>query len=263
MRAIRAIYRYRGVTLSFVKRDLAARYKGSTFGMLWSIINPIIMLVLYTFVFSTILKVRVGVQEGTGSFAIYLFCGMLPWNAFAEPLGRSTGIVFEHTNLIKRMVFPVEILPLYIVISSVVYQLIGFTILFLVLLASGHRFSMLIAFLPALLLLQMAFTVGLAWIVAGATVFFRDIAQIIGMITTLWLFLTPIFYTASLVPEGWRPLLGLNPMYALVESYRSIILKGQLPDPHSLIYLFITAALVFVVGHRIFIRMQPAFADVI
>lgn len=263
MRAIRAICRYRGVTLSFVKRDLAARYKGSTFGMLWSIVNPVIMLVLYTFVFSTILKVRVGVQEGTGSFAIYLFCGLLPWNAFAEPLGRSTGIVFEHTNLIKRMVFPVEILPLYIVISSVVNQLIGFTILFLVLLMSGHQFSLLIAFLPALLLLQMAFTVGLAWIVAGATVFFRDLAQVIGMVTTLWLFLTPIFYTANLVPEGWRPLLGLNPMYAVVESYRSIILKGQLPDPHSLLYLLITAALAFVVGHRIFIRMQPAFADVI
>lgn len=263
MKAIRAIYRYREVTLSFVKRDLAARYKGSTFGMLWSIVNPLIMLILYTFVFSTILKVRVGVQEGTGSFAVYLFCGLLPWNAFAEPLGRSTGIIFEHTNLIKRMVFPVEILPVYIVISSIVNQLIGLAILFLVLLASGHRFSMLIAFLPALLLLQITFTVGLAWIVAGATVFLRDIAQVIGMITTLWLFLTPIFYTANLVPEGWRPLLGLNPMYAVVESYRSIILKGQLPDPSSLIYLFLTAVIAFVVGHRIFIRMQPAFADVI
>lgn len=255
--------RYGELTWNFVKRDLAARYKGSAIGLLWSLIHPLIMLALYTFVFSTIMKVRVGAQEGTGSFAIYLFCGLLPWNAFAEPLHRSTGIVLEHSNLIKRMVFPAQILPLCTVIASVVNQLIGLGILFSVLLLSGHPFSLLILILPLLLLLQIAFTVGLAWIIAATTVFIRDLGQMTGIALTLWMFLTPVFYPTTLVPDRWRILLHLNPMHTIIEAYRTIILKGQLPAMESVAFLILATLTTCLVGYRVFIRMQPAFADVI
>jgi len=263
MRPLWGISRHRALIRNFVKRDLQARYRGSAVGLLWPVIHPLIMLLLYTFVFSTILKVRVGAGEGTGSFALYLFCGMLPWTAFAEALSRSTGVILEHTNLIKRTIFPAEILPVYPVISGIVNQLIGLAILFVALLLTNHRFSLIMLALPGILLLQFAFTVGLAWIVAGTTVFIRDLGQIIGVGLTLWLFLTPIFYPPSLVPEGWGMLLSINPMHALVEAYRSVILLGQPPRWQSLVTLGLCTLVTFLAGYRVFTRMQPAFADVI
>ncbi len=260
---VHGIARHRSLIGSFVKRDLQARYRGSAIGLFWSVIHPLIMLVLYTFVFSTILKVRVGAAEGTGNFAIYLFCGMLPWTAVAEALSRSTGVVLEHTNLVKRTIFPVDVLPVYPVISAMVNELIGLAILFGALLLMGHRFTPLVLALPVVLVLQFAFTAGLAWIVAGTTVFVRDLGQVIGVGLTLWLFLTPIFYPPSLVPEGWEVLLTINPMHALVETYRRLILLGQPPTWSSLATLGLCALTAFVAGHRVFTRMQPAFADVI
>ncbi len=256
-------WRHSSLIGSFVKRDLMARYKGSAIGLFWSVIHPLIMLALYSFVFSKILKVRVGAEEGTGNFAIYLFCGMLPWNAFAEAINRSSGVVLEHANLIKRTIFPAEILPVYLVVSGIVNELIGLVILFAALLFTGHHFSLLVLALPAILLLQVTFTVGLAWIVAGTTVFIRDLGQIMGVGLTLWLFLTPIFYPPTLVPAEWRILLSMNPMYAVVEAYRSLILLGRPPAWPSLAVLGVCALTTFVIGHRIFRRMQPAFADVI
>lgn len=258
-----ALRHHAGLIRSFVKRDLQARYRGSTIGLFWSVIHPLIMLVLYTFVFSAILRVRVGAEEGTTNFALYLFCGMLPWNAFAEALNRSGGVVLEHANLIKRTLFPAVILPVNLVISGMINELIGLAILFAALLLRGHHFSLLVLLLPMILLLQVTFTVGLAWIVAGTTVFIRDLGQIMGVALTLWLFLTPIFYPPALVPEGWRILLSVNPMYAVVEAYRSLILLGRLPAWPTLAVLAGCAITAFVVGHLVFSRMQPAFADVI
>lgn len=263
MKGILGLYHHRALIRSFVKRDLQARYKGSAIGLFWSVIHPLIMLLLYTFVFSTILKIRVGVGEGTEYFAIYLFCGLLPWNAFAEALSRSTGVILEHANLIKRALFPSEILPVYPVISGIVNELIGLGILLAGLALTAHPFSPVMLALPVILLFQFALTMGLAWIIGGATVFIRDLGQMLGVILTLWNFLTPIFYPPSLVPADMRFLLTVNPLYAVVEAYRSLILKGQVPPWGSLAFLALFAAVVFVVGYRVFTRMQPAFADVL
>lgn len=260
---VRCMYRHRSLIGNFVKRDLLARYKGSTVGLFWSVIHPLIMLALYTFVFSRILKVRVGAGEGTESFALYLLCGLLPWNAFAEGLNRSTGVIVEHANLIKRVVFPSEILPIYPVVAGMVNELIGFGILLVVLLVTGHSITPVLLAMPVILVAQFMLTAGLAWIVAGTTVFIRDLGQALGAVLTLWIFLTPVFYPPSLVPEGMRPLLFLNPIYLIVEAYRSLILQGQLPGMGSLALLALMGTAAFVVGHRVFTRMQPAFADVL
>ena len=263
MRCSLGLYRHRALIWSFVKRDLLARYKGSAIGLFWAVIHPLVMLGLYTFVFSSILKVRVGAEEGTEHFALYLLCGLLPWNAFADAITRSSGIVVEHSNLIKRVIFPSEILPVYPVIVGIVNELIGFSLLFIALLVSGHPIGPVILALPAILVLQFVLTTGLAWLVAGTTVFIRDLGQILGLILTLGIFLTPIFYTSSLVPQGLRPLLNANPMFLLVEAYRSLILRGQFPAWGSMAMLALFALVVNWLGYRVFVRMQPAFADVL
>lgn len=263
MGRILGLYRHRTLIWSFVKRDLLARYRGSTVGLFWSVIHPLIMLGLYTFVFSTILKVRVGASEGTDQFALYLFCGLLPWNAFAEGLNRSTGVILENTNLIKRAVFPSEILPVYPVITGIVAELIGFVILVAALLLTGRPIGPVMLLLPVILLLQAVLTIGLAWIIAGITVFIRDLGQMLGMMLTLWVFLTPIFYPPSVIPETLRVFLAVNPMYALVEAYRSVILRGEFPALGGVVLTALIGIVIFLVGYRVFTKMQPVFADVL
>jgi lipopolysaccharide transport system permease protein len=248
---------------TFVRRDIQGRYKGSAMGLFWSVIHPLIMLFLFTFVFSVIMKIKVGTDEGTKSFALYLLCGMLPWNAFQEGLSRSTGVILENAGLIKRTVFPSEILPVYLVLSGIVNELIGLSILLIALLVTAHPLSPLLLLLPAIFVLQFLFTVGLSWMLAGLNVFIRDVGQMIGLILTLWVFLTPIYYPPSLLPEGLRFLLVLNPMAGLVDAYRALILRGQMPNSNSLMVLALCSILAFAGGYVMFRKMQRAFADVI
>ena len=257
------LYHHRALISNFVKRDLLARYKGSAMGLFWSVVHPLVMLVLYTLVFSVILRVQVGPAEGTRIFALYLFCGMLPWNAFQEGVSRSTGVILEHANLIKRTVFPSEILPTYVVLSSLINELIGLAILLGAVLFTAHSLSLPLLLLPVLLLFQAAFTLGLAWIVAAINVFLRDVGQLLGMVLTLWLFLTPIFYPPSLIPNSLKWILLVNPMVWVVESYRSVILRGVFPSPAPLAALALCSSFAFVVGYQLFRRMQGAFADVV
>jgi lipopolysaccharide transport system permease protein len=209
------------------------------------------------------MKVRVTTGEGAGGFAIYLFCGLLPWNAFSEGMNRAAGVLVEHANLVKRSVLPPEILPIYPVLSGIVNQLAGLAILLLVLVVRDHRLSPSILLLPAILMLQFVLTMGLAWIVAGMTVFVRDIGQVIGTVLMVWAFLTPIFYPPDLIPESLRPFQVLNPIAGLVESYRTLILEGALPAWGYLFSLTGYALLALLIGYRLFKRMQSAFADVI
>lgn len=258
-----SLYRHSGLIGNFVKRDLLARYKGSAMGVCWAIVQPIVMLILYTYVFSTILKVRVGPSEGTGIFAIYLFCGMLPWNAFQEGISRSATVIFDNANLIKRTIFPAEILPIYIVASGLVNELIGLVVLLGAVLLTAKTISPVLLFLPVILLLQGAFTLGLAWIIAAINVFVRDVGQLLGMVLSLWMFMTPVFYPPSLVPPSFEWILFINPMMWVVESYRGIVLRGVMPPLTGLAVLALCSSTTFVVGRLLFRRMQGAFADVI
>jgi ABC-type polysaccharide/polyol phosphate export permease len=258
-----SFYRHRGLIANFVKRDLSARYKGSAMGIFWSVVQPLVMLVLYTYVFSAILKVRVGPGEGTDIFAIYLFCGLLPWNAFHEGVSRSATVILDNANLIKRTIFPAEILPVYVVASGLVNELIGLGILLGAVLLTAKTISPVLLLLPVVLLLQGTFTIGLAWIIAAINVFVRDVGQLLGMVLTLWLFLTPVFYPPSLVPPSMQWILFMNPMMWVVESYRSIILRGAMPSSTGLLALALCSSTTFVIGRLLFRRMQGAFADVI
>jgi lipopolysaccharide transport system permease protein len=254
---------HRRIIEAFVRRDIRARYISSVMGLSWAVIQPLALLVLYTFVFSYVLRLRLGGTDSTATFALYLFCGMLPWLAFSEGLTRSATVILEQAHLIKKVVFPSEILPPYVVTSALVIELFGLAVLLVAVgvFYRGPSWSMLL--LPAILLLQFFFTVGLGWLLASVNVFLRDVGQVLGLGLTLWLFVTPIFYPAELVPARFRWVLDLNPMYYLVEAYRAVLLEQRAPGLAHAVVLAMTALAAFVVGHWFFRRSRPAFVDVL
>jgi lipopolysaccharide transport system permease protein len=248
---------------SFVRRDLQSRYRGSFGGMLWTLLNPLILLGLFTLVFSKILKVRLGPESGTTEFALFLFCGMLPWAAIQEALSRSAHVVLENPTLIKRSLFPAIVLPVPLALAGLFHQVIGTGVLVAALVATGHRLTIVLPLVVILMAVQVVFTIGLGWLLASLTVFFRDIGQFLGLAFTLWMFLTPIFYPPSQVPPELRFLLVVNPLALLVESYRTVLLQGGLPHAGLLLGLAVFAAASLVVGYVTFRKLEPAFADVL
>lgn len=246
---------------NLVVRDLKVRYTGSVIGLLWSIVQPLSMLLLLTYIFSVILKVRIAGEEGDINFAEWLFCGYLPWMAFNEALVRATTSIVDNSNLIKKILFPIEILPLYIVISASIHQVIGFSIFFPLLLLLGDLHSPHIWFLPFILFLQMLFTLGLAWLLSTFYVFLRDTLQILNIGLSIWFYLTPIIYPESMVPAGFRRIIRINPMTYLVEFYRALILKGQLPQlSHEILFTLISIGLL-VIGYKVFFKAKHNFVD--
>jgi lipopolysaccharide transport system permease protein len=246
-----------------VRRDLSARYRGSVMGVLWAVLTPLAMLALYTFVFSVILQVKFGAGGDTASFALYLFCGMLPWLAFSEGIQRSTTVILENANLVKKVVFPLEILPLNVVLAAVVTQIVGTMVLLIVALAMGVSLSWTWLFAPVLLLPQVALTLGLGWFLASFGVFVRDITQVIGLLLTAGMFVTPIMYPASMIPAQFQWWLAVNPLAALIQAYRRVFLEGGLPPLSSLLALTLVGGLVGLFGYAWFVKTKNGFADVL
>ena len=247
---------------AFVRRDIRARYINSVLGLSWAIVHPLFLLALYAFVFVHVLRLR-PIHGGTAlDFTLYLFCGMLPWLAFAEAITRAAPAILMHAHLIKKMVFPVEILPVYVVVSALLAEIVAL-VFFLVALAIVRGLAWTTALIPLLMLLQFLFTVGLAWALATLTVFLRDVAQILGLALTAWMFLTPIFYPAELVPQGFRWILYLNPMFYLIEGYRNILLNHHVPSWRVLAPLAAAALGSYLIGHWVFWRSKGAFVDVL
>jgi ABC-type polysaccharide/polyol phosphate export permease len=235
----------------------------SVLGLSWAVIHPLTLLLLYTFVFSYILRIRFGAAASTASFALYLFCGMLPWIAFSEGVTRSANVILEHAHLIKKVVFPSEILPAFTVLSALVMEALGL----IVLLAAAQFFydglGLTLAVLPVIVVLQVMLTLGFAWFVASLNVFLRDVGQVLGLVMTLWMFLTPIFYPPDVIPARVQWMLTLNPMYHVIESYRALILERQLPAAEHVAILGSMALAAFLAGHWFFHRSKHAFVEVL
>jgi len=247
----------------FVARDIRARYVNSALGLWWAVIQPLALLALYTFVFSIVMRLRLGDRDGTGEFALYLFCGLLPWLAFADAMTRSASVIVDHTPLIKKVVFPTEILPVYVVLSALVVEAVGLGVLLLAVTALGNPPGLALAMLPVIVVLQLLFTAGLAWLLAAIAVFVRDVRQVVGLGLTLWMFLTPIVYPASLVPEQYRWVLAVNPMSFVVDAYRAAVLDNRLPPGAPMATFALFALAVFLTGHWAFSRSKRAFADLL
>jgi len=256
------IWRNRGLIRVMVRRDVLGRYRGSFGGSFWTIFNPLLLILTYFFVFGYVLNPE---QDHT-RFALYLLGGMLPWLAFSEAVGRAPGVVLEHRNFVKKLVFAVETLPLNLVFAGLVTECFALVIYCVFLLVSGHGLAPTILWLPVLLIPQFLFTAGLAWFMAGLGAFVRDLGQIIGFFLTIWFFLTPIcYYDDQLLHKApWiARLLFKNPMYVLVSGYRSIFLWNQTPAFEHLWKFWVLALVVFIAGHAWFYKLRKSFADML
>jgi len=256
-----AVWRARAVVRALVARDLRGRYVGSSLGLLWSVVNPLAQLAIFTFVFSTVLSVRFG--SGDLPFVLYLAAALFPWLAFQESVLRSATCLVDNAVLVKRVVFPIEVLPVQIAVSALVHQLIALALLLVLMVVLGVPPHASIAALPALLLVQLLLTIGIGWAVAAAHVFFRDTAHVLGVVFPMWFYLTPIIYPYQLVPERLRPLLALNPFTALVEAYRDVLLHGVVPLGARELWLATVSVAVFGLGATIFTRARGELSDLV
>jgi len=247
--------------VEFTRRDFKGRYAGSAMGFLWSFVQPLWSLALFTFLFSTIMKVSPGIGERTEHFAIFLFCGLLPWMAMQEGIIRATTSITENAGLVKKMSFPSGLLVWAVVLAALLHEAIALG-LFLVVLGVTGEFSLSGLWILAIAVpLQVGLTVGIGFLAAAVNVFFRDTAQINGMLLQGWFYLTPIVYPLSLVPEVFADYLGLNPLTVLVGLYREALLGGAMPPLASLTPLVVAVAVSLAVGIAVFRRLKPVFAD--
>lgn len=258
-----SIARNQRLIRTMVRRDLLGRYRGSTAGVLWSILNPLLLMVTYYFVFGVVLQARFGGDPSREGFVLYFLAGMLPWLPFAEALGRAPGVLLEHGNFIKKLVFPVETLPVNLVAAGLVLQGFAVVIFLLGLVLFRGAVPVSALWIPALLVPQLLLTMGLCWLFAAMGLLFRDLAQITGYLLTLWFFLTPICYPEESLPPGVAPYMALNPFFVLVRAYRDVLLQGTAPDLTALAALTGASLAVFLGGHALFHKLRRSFADLL
>lgn len=259
--------RYRGLIQSLVARELKARYRGSVLGFFWSFINPLLLLLVYSFVFSVVLKNQ---DPTIQPYPLFMFCGILPWTWFSSSILESSGVLISGGNLIKKVLFPAEVLPIVTVISNMVHFLLGLPVIivFLIYYQRPLEFPELLWF-PVVLLTQLIFTTGIAFFVSALTVHFRDIRDILGNLMTFWFFATPIIYTMKLFetnPLG-KFLINLNPFTHLAISYQEILFfypgapPGHFGHWKWLVVLLAISFVVFLAGYFVFDRLRDSFAE--
>lgn len=249
--------------MSLARRELLARYKGSALGIVWALLTPVVMIAIFTFIFAGIFGARFGASSSHWDYAIYLFCGLLPWTMFQEAVLLSSTTIVSHANLVKRVVFPLETLPIAQTLSSLGNQLFGTVALLIAMLLIRQQIPLSIIWLPALLIPQLLLTLGAAWLIASLGVFLRDITQGTTLFMTAWMFLTPIIYPESIVPERYRLFINLNPFTPLIRNYRRVLIEGTTPDWSGLAYFTLFAIISFLFGYWWFARTRKNFADVI
>jgi lipopolysaccharide transport system permease protein len=258
-----ATRRYLVLLRSFVIKDIRTRYVGSLMGFFWSVIQPLIELLTYTFVFTVILRVRFEPGFPLLTNALYLFAGMVPWLTLSETLNRSTNAVRTHAHLVKKARFPSSALCGYIALSEAFSQLVRFALLFLAALIIRQGLSWHALLVLPVLVFQLLFTLGLSQLLATTQVFFKDTQHLLGAGLMIWLFITPIFYPASLFPKVFSPILMLNPLSHLVGIYRELILNHRLPHGGSLVIFGTAALLTFGIGAFTFQRHARRFPDLV
>lgn len=282
LRLASSLNRHQRLLRDFVRRDLLARYVGSSMGFFWSVIFPLVNLAVYMFVFRTVLTVRWeaspelgALEQSPSQTALTMLAGITVWAAFAETISRSTNCLVENSNLIQKVVFPSEIVPAYLSISAAVNMLIGIVIVLLgcvfldphktlTLAFSPERISLALVCLPLLIALQIVFTAGLGYLLATLNLYLRDTYHVIGVATTVWMFATPIFYPDFIVvKKGYGWILQLNPMYWLIESYRDVLIEAHWPDWLRVAQFAGVALLALWVGSAVFLGSKKSFPDML
>jgi len=265
MERLRELVRYRELVRNLVARDLKARYKSSVLGFLWCLVNPLLMMGVFTVVFTVLMP------KDIPKYPVFILCALLPWNFFSSAVINSIGSITDNAHLIKKVYFPREVLPLSTVLSNLVNFLLALIVLFAVLFAFRVRLTIWALLLPAIILIQVVFTLGLSLILSALNVFYRDTGIIMETVMLAWFFLTPIFYPITTVPErytlwgvAFNPrvwLRRLNPMASIIASYQDILYWGAPTGWNFLLRTALTSLVILIVGYLIFLRYSPRFGE--
>jgi ABC-type polysaccharide/polyol phosphate export permease len=263
----RLLWRNHSLVYQLVRRDFEQRYVGSIVGWVWGLVHPLVLLGVYTFVFVYAFQMRLPPEEVTDSYPVFLFAGMLPWLLFSETLQRSASSLVEYTNLIKKSVFPAEVVPLSILLSTLISHFLAMALLLVVVALWLHPLGLAVLVLPLYLLLLGLLSLGLAWMAAGLHVYVRDTAQVLTVVLTAWFWLTPIFLFEDMFVSRFdgrlNLLLKLNPLVYVVRGYRESILGNQFPAWQDLAILSAFALGAFLAGGLFFRYSKRGFADVL
>lgn len=262
---IGVLWKSRDLIRQITVRDVMARYKGTYLGLLWSIILPLFMLSIYTFVFSVVFKAKWGisVSESRTEFALTMFCGMIPYMLFSDCINKAPGLITSNQNYVKKVVFPLEILPVTVLFSATIHALISFIILFVGVFIFIGTTTWTIVFLPVILLPLFAMILGFSWFLASLGVFVRDIGYSVGVIIQVLFFLSPIFYPISAVPEKFKLFMLFNPLTIIIENLRSVVIWGKMPDWNGILIVAVFSLFILFTGYFWFMKTKKAFADVI
>ncbi|MDE2421450.1 MAG: ABC transporter permease [Gammaproteobacteria bacterium] len=247
------------------RREILGRYKGSILGLTWSFFNPIFMLAIYTFVFSVIFqsKWNSGTHQNKTEYAIIIFVGMIIINLFNEVANRAPGLILANTNYVKKVVFPIEILPIIAIGTTLFHALISFIVLLVAFMLFNGYLNWTLIFLPLILLPVLILTLGVAWILASIGVFVRDIGQTITILTSMLMFLSPVFYPVSAIPQEFRMWILANPLTFAIEQIREILIWGHLPDFIGLLEYTVCVSAFTWLGYIWFQKTRKGFADVL
>jgi lipopolysaccharide transport system permease protein len=261
----RNLWSHRYLIQQMVRRDLTQRYRGSYLGLFWTVINPILMLTIYTFVFSVVFNARwrPGAETPRGEFALTMYAGLIAFNLFSEVINRAPTIVAQNPNYVKKVVFPLEVLVVVITITSLVTSMINLGILLVGSLIILRSIPPTIVFLPLVYLSLVMLTAGLAWFLASLGVYIRDIGQVIGVIVTVLFFITPIFYSAEAVPPAFQFVMRLNPLAMIVENFRRLLIWGEMITWGSWAIWTGIFFMLVLGGYTWFIATKKGFADVL
>lgn len=253
---LREVFAYRQMIISMVQRDLRGRYKGSVLGFLWTFINPLFQLLIYTIVFSTVMRM------GIDKFYIFLFVALVPWIFFNACLQQGASSVMDNKEMVKKIYFPRVVLPLSYVISCFINMLFSFVVIFAVLFVTGFGVNVkAVLFLPLIMLIEFILALGITMITSACTVFVRDLQHILSIIGMGWMYLTPVIYPETMVPEQYRALFNLNPMTAITIAYREILYYKRIPQLSTLGQATLMGVVMFVIGIVVFNRLQRDFVE--
>lgn len=253
---LKELYDYREMIFSLVRKDLRGRYKGSVLGFLWTFINPLLQLMVYTLVFSVIMK------AGYDQYYLFLFVALVPWMFFASSVQDGATSIIREKDMVKKIYFPREVLPIATVTSGFVNMLFTFVVIFAVLLVSGKGLYLHgLLCLPAVMIVEYILCLGFAMIVASLTVYLRDLQYILGILIMALQYLTPVMYGPEMVPDWAKPIFNLNPLSPVIEIYRDILYYQQMPSLSSLLSALIVGIVFIIVGELLFKKLQKGFAE--
>jgi len=256
MNRIKELYKYRQMLISLVQRDLRGRYKASVLGFLWTFINPLLQLVIYTIVFSVIMR------SGIEDFYMFLFVALVPWLFFSSSLVGGSMAVVSGQDLVKKIYFPRIVLPISYVLSCFVNMLFSFIVIFAVIFITGFGVNLYsLLFLPIVMLIELMLALGISLITSALTVYFRDLEHILGLVSMMWMYLSPVVYPMEWIPKGLFFIFNLNPMSPIITAFRDILYYRRVPDLSTLAVAVVLGLAFMILGSCIFEKLQKGFVE--